>query len=62
MLKELMETVGEVDRIVAHWQERGAKMSRSELRYSISHELEMLEYEPDQVEALLPQILDRVKS
>jgi hypothetical protein len=60
MLKELMESIGEIDRLVDHWRVEGAKMSKNELRTAIGHELEMLEYSPDQVKAVLPQIMVRL--
>ena len=61
MLKQLMETVHEIDRLVDHWKEEGAHLSKSELRDAIGHELEMLEYTPAHVKAILPQIMDRIR-
>ncbi len=61
MIRQLMEANQEIDRLVDHWKELGAKMSKSELRDSIGHELEMLEYSPAHIKAVLPQIIARVQ-
>ena len=55
-----MEHVGEIDRLVAHWLPKRESMTTAALRTAISHELEMLEYTPSQVETITPQILDRL--
>ncbi len=60
MIRELMENIHEIDRLVDHWKEEGQGMSKAQLRSKIGYELEMLEYSPAQVEAVLPQILDRL--
>ncbi len=61
MIKELMESQGEIDRVVDHWKEKGATMSKAALRDAIGMELEHLEYTPAQVAAVLPQIIERIK-
>lgn len=51
----------EMARIANYWRENGEGMTEDELTDSIAMDLEMLEYPPEQVEIMIPQILELVR-
>lgn len=51
---------GETARLVAHWKEHGKGMSEAELADAIGNDLEQLEYSPDEIAHLVPQIVSQV--
>lgn len=65
LLKELNEMAAthqpnvkeEMQRIADYWREHGTDMGPDEVREAIAMDLEMLEYSPDQVEEMVPQIM-----
>lgn len=64
MSKEENEEVdpdAEAKRIAAHWKKAGKGMSDAELRKHIGHDLEQLEYAPNQVARMVPKIIKMVK-
>lgn len=55
------ETQDEMKRLAEYWMENGADMSEDELRDAIGNDLEQLEYTPDQVDQMIPVILQMVR-
>lgn len=51
----------EIARIVDHWKVDGQGMGDDELIEAIASDLEMLEYSPDEIDRLVPQILQQVR-
>jgi len=63
LIKQLNEAAGEqqdVKRIVAHWKENKKDRSDAEIQKIIGNELEQLEYSPEDIERILPQIIKLV--
>lgn len=55
-----IQRVREVKRIADHWREKGKGMSKDKLVDQIGNDLEMLEYSPDEVEKMIPQVLKAI--
>lgn len=55
---EMFEPQKDLERIVAHWREKGANMSDDELREAIGMDFEMLEYDPDTTEGMIQKAME----
>ena len=55
------EAQEEMKRIAEYWMENGRDMGEDELREAIAMDLEQLEYPPDAVEQMVPQIMQMVR-
>lgn len=63
-INEMMNDFGggdELERIAAHWREEGQDMGDDELLDAISYDLEMLEYSPEEIDMMAPQVLRMVR-
>lgn len=47
----------EMQRIAEYWREHGNDMDEMQIREAIAMDLEQLEYSPQQVEEMVPQIM-----
>lgn len=50
----------EVKRLADHWRKNKKSMSKDELVDAIGHDLEMLEYSPEEVERVVPMVLKAI--
>lgn len=50
----------EMQRIAEYWREHGQDMDEAQVREAIAMDLEQLEYSPQQVEEMVPQIMQRL--
>ncbi len=55
-----VQRVREVKRLADHWRTKGKGMSHDDLVEKIGHDLEMLEYNPDEVEKMVPMVLKAI--
>jgi len=55
------EAQEELQRIAEYWIENGHDMSEEKLRDAVADDLEQLDYAPEQVEQMLPQILNMIR-
>lgn len=51
----------EMKRVGDHWKKAGKSLSSDELREKIGHDLEMLEYNPEEVDAMIPWIVKYIR-
>lgn len=61
--KQFLVEANEVDRIVDHWKkDRYDFMNDKQLRDAVGDDLEQLEYSPEDIAKMVPQILKKIKA
>ncbi len=62
IIKEMMDPEQDLQRIVAHWKQEAEDLawSEEEWRSMLGHEFEQLEYDPEQVEQLVPKAMQQI--
>jgi hypothetical protein len=51
----------DVETLSTYWNEHGTDMDTDAINSAVRNDLAQLEYMPDQIETIVPQIMDRVQ-
>ena len=51
----------DVETLSTYWNEHGTDMDADAINSAVRNDLAQLEYMPDQIETIVPQIMDRVQ-
>jgi len=60
LITEMVSKSDDIEKMVSHWKEKAADMTKEQLMDAIGEELEMLEYSPKDVSAMITMIIKKL--